>query len=145
MIWYDIRKFYHMISYDIIWHHMTSISYDIIIWYDIRKFAQNKQTNTQTDKQTENSITEATLIPCGSSGGAGQLWHIDICYYINLLGSTWILLSLKFRCGIQSIKEFEFLQPTLLIGSGCSPSHLGLSGIFIRKLYKRVLNWSIEP
>ena len=26
----------------------------------------------RTDKQTENSITEATLIPCGSSGGAGQ-------------------------------------------------------------------------
>ena len=34
----------------------------------IRKFAQNRQ----TDRHTENSITEATLIPCGSSGGAGQ-------------------------------------------------------------------------
>ena len=38
----------------------------------IRKFAQNRQADRQTDKQTENSITEATLIPCGSSGGAGQ-------------------------------------------------------------------------
>ena len=42
----------------------------------IRKFAQNKQTNTQTNKhtnkQTEISNTEATLIPCGSLGGAGQ-------------------------------------------------------------------------
>ena len=30
MIWYDIRKFYHMVSYDMIWYDM--------IWYDIRKF-----------------------------------------------------------------------------------------------------------
>ena len=35
----------------------------------IRKFDENRE---QTDRQTENSITEATLIPCGSSGGAGQ-------------------------------------------------------------------------
>ena len=31
-----------------------------------------KQTSKQTHKQTEISNTEATLIPCGSSGGAGQ-------------------------------------------------------------------------
>ena len=40
----------------------------LILQKKIRKFAKNKQ----TDRQTENSITEATLIPCGSSGGAGQ-------------------------------------------------------------------------
>ena len=34
----------------------------------IRKFAQNNQTNTQT----EISNTETTLIPCGSSRRAGQ-------------------------------------------------------------------------
>ena len=39
----------------------------------IRKFAQNNQTHKQTNKQTEILNTEATLIPCGSSGGAGQL------------------------------------------------------------------------
>ena len=38
----------------------------------IRKFAQNNQTHKQTNKQTEISNTEATLIPCGSSGGAGK-------------------------------------------------------------------------
>ena len=38
----------------------------------IRKFAQNKQEDKKTNKQTEISNTEATLIPCGSSGGAGQ-------------------------------------------------------------------------
>ena len=40
----------------------------------IRKFAQNRQTDRQTNKQTENSKTEATLSPvvCGSSGNAGQ-------------------------------------------------------------------------
>ena len=44
-------------SYDV-------ISYDIIIWYDIRKFAQNRH----TDKQTENSKPEATLIPVDRRG-----------------------------------------------------------------------------
>ena len=34
----------------------------------IRKFAENRQTH----KQAENSKPEATLIPCGSWGGAGQ-------------------------------------------------------------------------
>ena len=43
----------------------------------IRKFAQNKQTKRQTKRQTEISNTEATLIPSGSSGGAGQ--------YLNLI------------------------------------------------------------
>ena len=41
----------------------------------IRKFAQNNQANKHTNKQTEISNTEATLIPCGSSGGAGQKEH----------------------------------------------------------------------
>ena len=36
----------------------------------VRKFAQNRQrTDNQADNQTEISITEATLILCGSSGG----------------------------------------------------------------------------
>ena len=39
----------------------------------IRKFAQNNQTHKQTNKQTEISNTEATLIPCGLPGGADQL------------------------------------------------------------------------
>ena len=68
IIWYDIRKFYHIISYDIIWYHMISKSYDIIIWYDIRKFAQNKQKNRQTHRQTDNSKPEATLIPVDCQG-----------------------------------------------------------------------------
>ena len=38
----------------------------------MRKFAENNQAHKQAHKQTENSITEATLIPCGSSGRAGQ-------------------------------------------------------------------------
>ena len=37
-----------------------------------KKLENLQRTDKQTDKQTENSITEATLIPCGSSGGAGQ-------------------------------------------------------------------------
>ena len=73
MIWYDIRKFYHMISYDIIWHHMTSISYDIIIWYDIRKFAENKQISRQTHRHTDREFkTWGHSNPSGSAGWAGQ-------------------------------------------------------------------------
>ena len=45
---------------------MTAAFYTAV---EIRKNAWN----THTDRQrTENSITEATLIPCGLSGGAGQ-------------------------------------------------------------------------
>ena len=40
----------------------------LILQKKIRKFDENRQTDTQTNRQTENSITEATLIPCGSSG-----------------------------------------------------------------------------
>ena len=47
----------------------------LILQKKIRKFVENRQTNKHIDRQTENSITEATLIPCGSSGGAGQ--HTD--------------------------------------------------------------------
>ena len=57
IIWYDIRKFYHMISYniDIIWYYH-------MIWYQ-------KILGQQTEnKQTENSITEATLIPVDCRG-----------------------------------------------------------------------------
>merc|ERR1711895_296892 len=45
----------------------------LILQKKIRKFAENRQAHKQTNRQTENSNTEATLIPCGSSGGAGQL------------------------------------------------------------------------
>ena len=39
----------------------------------MRKFAENRQTNKQTIReQSENSKPEATLIPCGSWGRAGQ-------------------------------------------------------------------------
>ena len=38
----------------------------------INKLENLPRTDKQTHRQTENSITEATLIPCGSSGGAGQ-------------------------------------------------------------------------
>ena len=39
----------------------------------MRKFAENKHTNRQSENtQSDNSKTEATLIPCGSWGGAGQ-------------------------------------------------------------------------
>ena len=31
-----------------------------------------RERDRDTDRQTENSFTKATLIPCGSSGGAGQ-------------------------------------------------------------------------
>ena len=34
----------------------------------MRKFAQNRQSSKQTNRQTNSSNTEATLIPCGSSG-----------------------------------------------------------------------------
>ena len=52
------------ISYDV-------ISYDIIIRYVLENFRRTEN-REQTDPQTENSITETTLIPCGSSGRAGQ-------------------------------------------------------------------------
>ena len=45
----------------------------------MRKFAENKQADNQrTTKQSENSKTEATLIPCGSWGRAGQFSLIYI-------------------------------------------------------------------
>ena len=34
-----------------------------------------EQANKQTNRQAENSKPEATLIPCGSWGGAGQFYH----------------------------------------------------------------------
>ena len=34
----------------------------------IRKFGDREQTDNQTNRQTDSSNTEATLIPCGSSG-----------------------------------------------------------------------------
>ena len=41
----------------------------------IRKFVTHREhTDRQTDRPTENSITEATLIPNGSSGCAGQCY-----------------------------------------------------------------------
>ena len=41
----------------------------ILCWRRIRKFDENRQTeNRQTDRQTENSITEATLIPMDRRG-----------------------------------------------------------------------------
>merc|ERR1711867_150112 len=49
-------------------HNVLTNRSGLILQKKIRKFAENKQ----TDKQTENSNTEATLIPCGSSGRAGQ-------------------------------------------------------------------------
>ena len=36
----------------------------------------DRQTHKQTNKQTENSNTETTLIPCGSSGRAGQFYTL---------------------------------------------------------------------
>ena len=48
------------------------MSYHMILSYD-RILENLQRTNTQTDKHTETSITEATHIPCGSSGGVGQL------------------------------------------------------------------------
>ena len=41
----------------------------------------SKQTNRQTNRQAENSKPEATLIPCGSWGGAGQ--------YISIAGQIY--------------------------------------------------------
>ena len=49
----------------------------------IRKFAQNTQTSKQTSKQTEISNTEATLIPCGSPGGAGQYFRTNLKVFIG--------------------------------------------------------------
>ena len=53
------------------------ISYDIIIWYDIRKFAEN----TQTDRQTENSKPEATLIPVDRRGERAN--YTLLCYSVQ--------------------------------------------------------------
>ena len=55
----------------------------------IRKFAHREQTNTQ---RTENSKTEATLIPCGS-WVAGQLSVIAPNYLRELL-SDWEIIYL---------------------------------------------------
>ena len=46
----------------------------ILCWSKIRKFITQPATEKiHTDRQrTENSITEATLIPCGLLEGAGQ-------------------------------------------------------------------------
>ena len=53
---------------------MISTSYDVIS-YDIRKFAQkSRQTDKQTNTQTENSKPEATLNPVDSRG---ELANID--------------------------------------------------------------------
>ena len=61
-----------MISYyiDIILYryHMISISYDIISYDMILENFRRTENRERTDPQTENSITEATLIPCDSSG-----------------------------------------------------------------------------
>jgi len=35
---------------------------------EMRIFAHREQTDKQTNRQTDSSNTEATLIPCGSSG-----------------------------------------------------------------------------
>ena len=60
----------------------------------MRKFAENKQTNRQSENtQSENSKTEATLIPCGSWGGAGQyqsiLSHINSIAEYNYIAKYW--------------------------------------------------------
>ena len=55
---------------------MISTSYDVIS-YDIRKFAQNKQTNTQT----ENSKPEATLIPVDRRGERANIVKCTIVQY----------------------------------------------------------------
>ena len=77
-------------------HNVFTNHSGLILQKKIRKFAQNKQTNRQTNKQTENSNTETTLIPCGSSGRAGQylknsssLLHIPpsyICFCLTVGG-----------------------------------------------------------
>ena len=41
-----------------------------------QKLENLQRTSRQTSRQTENSKPEATLIPCGSWGGAGQLSNI---------------------------------------------------------------------
>ena len=52
----------------------------------IRKFAENRQTIKQTkNRQTNSSNTEATLIPCGLSGLAGQYYNNE---YIQLGART---------------------------------------------------------
>ena len=56
------------------------ISYHMILSYDmILENFRRTENREQTDRQTENSITEATLIPCGSSGRAGQ-YYPNIAY-----------------------------------------------------------------
>ena len=92
MIWYDIIWYdmilenfiiwYHMTSYDIIWHRYHIIlSYDMILENLLR-------TNRQTNKQTENSKPEATLIPVdrwGERANKGVLWWNITIHYITLL------------------------------------------------------------
>ena len=58
----------------------------------IRKFAQNIQVN----KHTEISNTEATLIPCGSPGGAGQYYGEP--YSVSLVMKYLFITKITYLC-----------------------------------------------
>ena len=78
----------------------------LILQKKIRKFAENKQTYKQTNTQTENSITEATLIPCGSSGGAGQLVNVELS---NTIWSRVVCSTSGHSVPLSAVFDMDFL------------------------------------
>ena len=50
----------------------------------MRNFAQNRQSSKQTNRQTNSSNTEATLIPCGLSGERANNAHFEIRFFYNI-------------------------------------------------------------
>ena len=62
------------------------MSYHMILSYDmILENFRRTENREQTDPQTENSITEATLIPCGSWGERANKWQGAIRYGGHIL------------------------------------------------------------
>ena len=86
----------------------------------INKLENLPRTDKQTDRQTENSITEATLIPCGLSGGADQY----LLFLTNFIGYSSFFSDFFSHFGKNSNYSFtaRLGHSQAFLGGGLMPS-----------------------